>query len=293
MDQHDLHRAIDACRPTYDDLQLEEMAALAGEVQRDQRVRQMYERSQRLDVALGAAFQDVPVPEGFAERLLAAVAAETAVEKSDSNQMVDRAVSSASETPADTESAVSPAKSRARLSRRWLAVVGSVVAATAAMLLVGLLLLHDTQAVGRENLAGQARDWTDQVILEDIWHLDITQAPTKRYPRNDSVRAAAVRWRWIATQYSSKSVCYAMTTTGTDEGFQFVVPTNKKFNVPATLPATPISTTGNRSVGACHHNGVLYVLVVTGDVQRYQMFLKPPTGFAHVPVFDFPPPPNS
>ena len=65
--------AMDACRPSHDDLADPLLAPLAAAVAGDPQMDDRWQRQQKLDVALGGALQDVPVPDGLTERLLAAL----------------------------------------------------------------------------------------------------------------------------------------------------------------------------------------------------------------------------
>ena len=104
QDRHLLER-IDACRPGSADLQEPELAPLAGEVAVAGEARELYERVGAWDRAIGEALEDVRVPGGLSDRLLARLAAEQA------------AVSS----PACAESDVSLAPSTSSATRRnWL-----------------------------------------------------------------------------------------------------------------------------------------------------------------------------
>jgi hypothetical protein len=78
--QHErILEALDACRAGHDDLHDADLAALAARLAEDADLRDRLARVQRLDVRLAEAIDDVPVPEGLAERLLVALAASPAL----------------------------------------------------------------------------------------------------------------------------------------------------------------------------------------------------------------------
>src|SRR5688572_10680083 len=75
MSQNSRYREqIDACRPGSDDLALPALAELAGAVESDRALADVFARSQRFDRAVSAAMHDVPLPAGLLERLEAKVA---------------------------------------------------------------------------------------------------------------------------------------------------------------------------------------------------------------------------
>ena len=69
----ELWQMIDAARPASDDLTLPEFARAAALNRENPQVRAVSQRSQRLDLAIGDALQDLPVPAGAVERLLSAL----------------------------------------------------------------------------------------------------------------------------------------------------------------------------------------------------------------------------
>ena len=69
--KHDerLLEALEACRPGSADLSDPALAHLAAEIAVDPALERLYERLQQIDARVAAAFQEVPVPAGLAERI--------------------------------------------------------------------------------------------------------------------------------------------------------------------------------------------------------------------------------
>ncbi len=63
--------ALEACRPGSEDLSDPVMASLVSQMAASRELDDLYERLQKFDASLASAYQDVPVPEGLAERILA------------------------------------------------------------------------------------------------------------------------------------------------------------------------------------------------------------------------------
>ena len=71
MDDRTLLEMMDACRPRSRDLREPALSPLAEQLERDRNSLDLFERVQQLDVAIAAAMQAVPVPEGLAARIMA------------------------------------------------------------------------------------------------------------------------------------------------------------------------------------------------------------------------------
>ena len=62
---------LEACRPDRGDLEDPHFAPLADRLASDPELEERLRQMQHVDAVLGAAFHDVPVPDGLQERLLA------------------------------------------------------------------------------------------------------------------------------------------------------------------------------------------------------------------------------
>jgi hypothetical protein len=304
MDQHKIRQMIDACRPGSDDVHAPDFAAVAELIERDARSRRLYDRTQRLDIAIGAAFQDVEVPEGLAQRLLAAaVAAQRQsaepiaddplpIEPSSSELPASAAfdterLSAAPDSTSPAETIVSPAsqsKSRKRFGWKSIAAGAGTLAAVAALALVAVFFLpRSPSEVSQDEIAKLAAEWTDAALLNQ-WNQNPAAAPAQKYPVDSSLRASVQSWQRLRTRYDSQAVVYSLAPIGQPYVLQVTVRTNEKFAVLASPPSRPFSTTGGLSIGAWQRDGVLYVLIVQGDERRYQSLLKPPPSLAAKPA---------
>src|SRR5688500_322319 len=75
MDDRELLQRLDACRPGSDDFRDAGLAPLADELAAQPASRALRARVEHLDRAIGVALDDVPLPAGLQERLLARLAA--------------------------------------------------------------------------------------------------------------------------------------------------------------------------------------------------------------------------
>ena len=77
MENRKLHEMIDACRPGSEDVELPEMAPLADQIVADADLRSRYQRTQQLDARLVRAIDEIAVPAGLHERILAGLRRKT------------------------------------------------------------------------------------------------------------------------------------------------------------------------------------------------------------------------
>lgn len=269
---------IDCCRPGSDDASQPEMAELAQGLAADDDLRALYQRSQRFDTAIAAAFHDVPVPEGLADRLQRRLA-----ERQDAPCQVGAGREEASRhvlpggasTPEKKDSRRSAGVARPPRFR-WAAAVASA-AALLLITMVGYAVLHwRPAAVSTDEVMKRALQWTAQV-KDGPWNADMSQAPLQAFPREPSLRAAPLRWQKLTAGDGRDVVAYDLTPPGKSFVAQFTksVSPTVQFDLPRRLPSQPNSSTGGYCIGACVRDGYLYVLVVEGDAARYRQFVRP------------------
>ncbi len=75
MKRRELRELMNCCRPDLRDLTEEEARALVEALEQDPVLRDEWQAMQSWDAAIGRVFHDVPVPDGLADRLVAAVTA--------------------------------------------------------------------------------------------------------------------------------------------------------------------------------------------------------------------------
>jgi hypothetical protein len=270
MTDDELKRAIEACRPGSNDINLPEMSALRDAIERDQRVGELYRRTQECDAAISAAFHELPVPEDLAGRLLDTV-----------RQAERTAVENAEPSSEPRNVGVAPHPSRGPLAgrpgsrRRWLQVAVPLAAASL-VLLVGVFYFRRTQPEPRadERLRAETGDWRD-LILRNGWQEDLTSAvPGSRPPAAD-IAVQPRRWCQIQTRYDSATVVYDLAGRGRPFAHVYCmrVPMHRS-RLPSTPPLMPYRPTGRVSLGVWRRGEMVYVLAVQGDSERYSEFLN-------------------
>lgn len=278
MNEQELREAIDACRPNGEDLRLPEMSALAEVLAHDPRWQAVFARTQRCDAAIGQAFEDVPIPAGLCERLLAAVAPPVPA--------APLPMAAVAQTPtsvrAKRSGPASVQRSRSRTWRMRVAVLATVAAALALFLVL-------RGAPGRlpelnDDFSREVIGWTQQV-QQGAWNEDLAVA--KNFPLDQAIRAVPRRWQLLATGYDDRTLVYDLTPPGRDFAFAFCLPVRgRTCTLPSLPPAMPFSTTGGIAIGAWQTQDMVYVLAVQGGQNRYQTFMNSGIliGLGRVPV---------
>jgi hypothetical protein len=209
----------------------------------------MNDSDRQFDAALKAALQDVPVPPGLAERLLACC---------------DAAESAAEPSPP----LVSVAAARPRFSRRALWLAGAGAALAASMLLAALLWPRAPQSVSVHELAAIFPDW-----LAASEHAAPASALPKGYQLPANLRVLPQGYRQFVTRQSWPAVAASLAPSGSPQATLFIVRSKVSFQVPQTPVRLP-ATAGNSAV-AWQVRDLLYVLVVEERGQRLEDFLAP------------------
>ena len=257
----ELWPAIDACRPGSDDECAPEMAELAAELQRNPQLAQAFASAQRFDMQVAEALDDVPLPEGFEQRLLAALSFNSA--------RTPLAVESvASSAPAPEPSARVPFAPRPS-QRRW--IVGALAAAAAVV--IGAWLAWPRNQLTAESLPVAAQQWfLDFEPATASWQSTaITNGYT--FPVND-LGARRPRWTAVRTADGYYLAAYDLSTP-TVRAYLFVLDGGPE-GLPSQPPAAPQRSTGQQTVAVWRAGGLSYALVVEGDSSAYKRFLLPP-----------------
>lgn len=273
-----LHRLDGLCRD--DELARPELSELASRLETDAEAKALYRRIQQFDASLRTALLDVPVPEGLAERILAAMQKSPQLPGNSTASPVNFPV----EAPAaPTESPRRPAAIPVETSglstennghgilRFWPAFAG--VATVAAML---LLLFRFSTPVE------VTRDAALQLALD--FHISEPRAlgrlvgetpPPKSYPFSDFlIRDNSLRWRHVSGFLGRSGVAYQW-----GKATLYVVPSRRgaraaAVRIAAPFPsrpsAEPMLTTGGRSVAAWQQKDRIYVLVIDGNRGAYR-----------------------
>ncbi len=252
---------IEVCRPGSDDLQSPELVDVAQCVEFGSQARAVYERAQKWDASVSRAMEQVEVPAGLAERILAALGQQSAPSES-----FDRAVAGAQSVEADANAAITPRPAGSPWSRRqWLAAA-SVVAAT---LLVAVFASQYFRA-GNELapdemvdtwLAGLSPHWNEMqdVPRGFVLPVSLTTEPSgwQRFRGADGVRGVAFR------------------LVRANVGNAVLLVTRLSSPIaPNSPPSLPQSTTGGKSIGYWRSGQLLYVLVVEGTEREYRTYVN-------------------
>jgi hypothetical protein len=284
VNDHEIRRWIDACRPGRDDLADGEFADLADAVKRDPEIRRQYEKSRQFDAALARAIDAVEVPAGLAERLNAAVLASCDAKSIGPHQaLVDEAASragpaAAANAPVPSTAAALAEVPFARRRFRRFTWIGAALAIALLLAAGGVLWIQAHGRVDGTRLVAQALAWKDA-----HWHAHDAWQPLPGVPAPEgfSVAPFARRqpraWQAVDGEFAARTVVFDLSSRGTRRtALLFVVETRgTPEGLPPAPPATPHAETGNWQVAAWHHAGLVYVLVFLDQPEnRYSNLVR-------------------
>jgi len=258
--------ALEACRPGSDDLSDPAMELLAARMAGSPELDGLYERLQRLDKVLADAYQDVPVPEGLADRILARLR---------ESPMGETLGTPLEEAPIDVPQPAPRLRAGGRLRRRtWMVGAGILGGVAAALLIAALVGIHPQQQPGWEEVCNAAIERFNQDLLAGGGKLAPAAQPD--YPLSGflSTQDLQVRWRPIRDFFQYEGVAYDLIGPGGVTATLYVVDDDGKISVEGAPPTDPYNS-GDRSSAAWRENGLLYVLVVAGQVKDYRRFIAP------------------
>lgn len=282
MDDHPMRdlrilHALEACRPGKDDLSDPAMERLATAMAASPELDDLYERLQRLDAALAAAFHDVPVPTGLQKRILERLAQASGPASSE----IVRPACELSAQPAETLCAqsVTPGTSGeahrlAGTSRRRVAWLGAV-AAVAAGLLVALWLNRGPGALGEDV------DWNAAIARfgADLQNGDFgsghsPETAPGRFPFSAAViQYPGTTWRPVRDLLGRAAIAYDLRDAWGVRATLYVV------QATADLPEAPdlyqpLLATGQCALLAWREGKWVYILVAQGAGGEYRRFLN-------------------
>jgi hypothetical protein len=248
---------IDACRPGRSDHLLADLKPLAEAMAGDPKLADCFDRIQQFDAAIVDSIDDVPLPAGLAQRVLASLEAASA----DLPVMVPY-------LPAAP--AAAPAKRSNR--RTWLVSGVAAVVACAASLLIGFCFWEPaTTDVGMEEIAEAARLLHEQD--HDAWGRLVEDIPAPANFPLGPYLAVSPRSPWRAlkrTFLGREGIAYELTAPRQVRATLFVLSAAGSLTAPQLqpLPAMPIDgmqNTAGRTTATWSDGTRLYVLVVDGD----------------------------
>jgi|GEM_PF-5256336 len=243
-----LRELLDACRADQHDLQRPELAAelapLARELQAQPELQQLAERSERFDRNVRAALDDVAIPAGLTERMLAGCEA----------------------------AAVTPAV-RQTWSRRQLLAILSTAASLLILVAGGYLGIQwvvdqKQRPVAVDQLTATATKWCDLSGPAANWKSGA--APTSQFPLDRAIIVGPARW----AQIDKNTVVYELIRKRDGKRARlFVQRTNRPHQI-KTFPSTRLSTSGPHSMHAWQRNGYVYVIEFAEPDQQLQNFVQ-------------------
>jgi len=257
--------ALEVCRPQRDDLSDPAMADLAEQLDATPELKRFYDHLQRVDAELSIAFQDVPVPEGLAQRIIDRLAAARA------EQAAARVLYETSEAPATP-----PAAQPTHGSRRRLLAVAGLLSTTAALLVATLVYLHTRTTYDEPTVLRDAVDFFSREAAQP-GHLLSDRDPPEDHPISRDVRRLpGTRWREISGFLGCKGLAYDLPGHGdTVKATLYVVKLSVKDLKHAAPPPLPQRNTGGYCSAAWQNGRLLYVLVVRGGERDYDDCLAP------------------
>jgi hypothetical protein len=253
-----IRELLDACRADHHDSQRPELAAelapLARELQTSPELLLAAEKSERFDRSVRAALDDIAVPAGLAERMLARCEA----------------------APATTSAEPILAKKANRFSRRQLIALFSAAASLLILVGGGLALqdwLNKSRPVSNDVLAMNAVTWFDQCGPAATWHT--AAAPPQQFPLDSAIKFAPKGWRYLDDE-KRDIVAYEIVFRG-ERALLFVFKPTRPYPGLARTPFTGLTASGGISLGAWQRNDRVYVLAVHGGNSRHPLdvFVRP------------------
>ena len=243
--------AIEACRPGSDDLADPHFADLARELAVDADLAGHFDRVQRVDAAVKAAFHDCPAPAGLQERLLARLEQEAGKPNANAAAVRVRAK---------------------RLSRRRMAWVLATASVAAGVLVAVALGLRGDRPEAPAKIAERSIAYFAGEVGGG-GQLVAKTSPPEGYPfSSDLLRTSQLRWREVTDFLGSYGVAYDLSAAGAGRATLYVVHRTDR-GLSETPPDAPTWSTAGYSAAAWQSGGTLYVLVVEGDSRAYRGYL--------------------
>jgi hypothetical protein len=265
----DIDEAMEVCRPGSDDISDPAIAFLSAELAAHPELDERYEQIQRLDGKLAAAFGQVSLPAGLADRIMARLALARLEETSpDEVEATISATTDAVDSPPDKPAAP------ARASRRWLLATAGTLLAAASVLVIVLVSSSGPGAMTRESVIQEAVAQFDRSGAARQAN-DVKTAP-KNYPFSAELASSnTISWRWVSGFLGRDGVAYDMASPDGTKATLYVIRGTAP-GMPETVNTKPdrSAATDQHSVSAWQSNGLVYVLVVDGGPGKFQRFLN-------------------
>jgi hypothetical protein len=244
-----IREQIDACRPGSSDLTAPALAELAQAVSRDPAIAAELARSQQFDASARAALNDLPVPTGLAERLIAAI---------ESNSPA----AELSLPPSAADIANASPRGFAITRRRLLVAGGSLALASLIAVSAYRTWRASHRLVGQDELADTASRWVRSPAT-NAW----TSARPAGIALDSAVAVSPRQWRLLSRSELpewSASVTAVDLASPRSKAILFVVRSPARFAVPSAPTTTSLLpfTGGFKAIAWQRHGAPLYILVV-------------------------------
>jgi hypothetical protein len=252
--------AIESCRPDSDDASLPEVASvLAGESA--DRVNVRRRSIETIDRAMKSAVQQVAIPPGLAERILAGIAADSA------SQELLAGPADSEPTASLTQRVTDEAISRAawRPSRRL--VLASLVMAASFLVVVGIRAARQT--LDPSDIQGLARDF----YVSDDHATGLSSVPAETTLPVSISMVDGVRH---VTLLERSGEAYELSGRGRVKGTLYAIPLGSLWGPKLLdLPFTPVpQSTLGLTVAAWQSETTAYVMIVKGDRAAFLSFFS-------------------
>ena len=262
--------AMESCRAGADDLNDPQFADLAARLAEDPELRGQFQRLQQADEAIEAAFADVPIPAGLADRVRRRLADATPAASSEPQPT---GLGGLETSLAATVAPTVLRKPVRQFSRRRLLAGFAALSAAAALLAAVWIQTHLPRQQTPASVLEEAMDFfnkDDPTSGKDA----LQWPPPAEYPiSRDVVQLKGIRWRHIKQFMGGSAVAYDLPPVGGGRATLYVAERNVP-GLPSVPPSMPLST-GGKSAAAWQagNSSTLYVLVVEGDAGMYFRYL--------------------
>jgi hypothetical protein len=269
--------ALEVCRPGGDDLGDPALADLADQLGVNPELRALYDRLQRVDARLSAAFREVPVPEGLAQRIFDRLAAAPEQQAAPSD-MEEAAECGTTASVAEPAARPDQPSVDARVRRRRLLAFAGILSTGAVLLVAALISLYPRKTYDVPTVLEDAVKLFDgHGDGDERGHLLSDRRPPDDHPFSRDVRSVpGMRWRELSGFLGRSGVAYDLPgPAGTIKATLYVVERTLPDLEEKAPPPRPQRNTADRCAVAWQVGKLLYVLVVRGGSRDYLECLAP------------------
>jgi hypothetical protein len=279
MDHRTLHEMIDACRPGSADIHLPEVSPLAVQIAVDPGLRDRFQRSQQLDARIARSMEDIAVPAGLHERILARVATEEGAEERGQGSGargegagtgdLERGAGESADGPSSTSDSARVPASASR--RRWYFSL-AVIAAGLLALVTGYKVWPRHTPLTYDSLLNRSSQWYEKLQANPAWQPLGPRDEIRDFPLAEAIRARPRHWADVSNIVGQAACAYDLASPDGQRATLFVIPDEDRV-AGSTPPLRPGSSTEGVMIGCWQSGGWIYVLVVEGNEGTYRNML--------------------